>query len=145
MAIHQYEPAVGVRVSPRPEPPPTSLPTLSLQVSQSIGFGCPASYIKLTLAFHCRCRNGDSREKGTCPNPKARLEPRTLGSHLQNAQSGGVTITKMLCTEVSIATHKRCLAENGLAIPQFSAYQVAFCLTLTPQLGEMARLPCGFS
>ena len=124
---------------------PNIPPTLSLQVSQSINFGCPASYIKLTLAFHFRCRNRGSREKGTCPNPKARLEPRTPDSHLQNVQSGGVTITKMLCMEASVATHRKCLVEHGLATPQFSAYQVAFCLTLTPLLGEMARLPCGFS
>ncbi|KAB0349365.1 hypothetical protein FD754_014222 [Muntiacus muntjak] len=81
-------------------PPPCCVSEVSFQPlpvmegrEPGIGFGCPASSIKLTLAFHFRCRNGGSREKGTCPNPKARLEPRTPGSHLQNAQSGGTAVS----------------------------------------------------
>ncbi|KAM9711172.1 LOW QUALITY PROTEIN: D-glutamate cyclase, mitochondrial [Dama dama] len=48
-------------------------------------------------------------------------------------KSGGVTITKMLGTEVSIATHGKCLAEHGLATPQTAvscAIIAGFCCPL---------------
>ena len=35
-----------------PAPPPYPLPNQSLWLSQSTGFGCPASYIKLTLIIY---------------------------------------------------------------------------------------------
>ena len=44
--IHQYEMAIGIHVLP---PPPS--PLYPFRLSQSTSFGCPASYIKLTLVI----------------------------------------------------------------------------------------------
>ena len=51
-AIHQHEPATGIHVSSRPEPPhlPPS-PLYPSGLSQSTGFGCPASCIELALVI----------------------------------------------------------------------------------------------
>ena len=51
-AIHQYEPAIGIMY----HLPPTSAPYPS-RLSQSTGFVCPASYIKLTPVICFTCGN----------------------------------------------------------------------------------------
>ena len=48
-AIHGHESAMGIHVSPHPEPP--SPPHLS-GLSQGTGFKCPASCIKLALVIY---------------------------------------------------------------------------------------------
>ena len=53
--IHQHELATSIYVfpSPDPEPPlPGPSPLYSSGLSQSAGFGCPASCIKLALAIY---------------------------------------------------------------------------------------------
>ena len=52
-AIHRYESAIGTHVSNHPEHPPP-LPSLlhPSELSQSIGFECPASCIKLALVIY---------------------------------------------------------------------------------------------
>ena len=57
-AIHQHEPATGIHVSSRPEPPhlPPS-PLYPSGLSQSTGFGCPASCIEVVLAVCFICGN----------------------------------------------------------------------------------------
>ena len=48
-AIHQHELAIGIHVSPYP---PTSLPLYPSRLSQSTGFVCPASCIKLAPVIY---------------------------------------------------------------------------------------------
>ena len=48
-AMHQHELAIGIHVSPYP---PTSLPLYPSRLSQSTGFGFPASCIKLSLVIY---------------------------------------------------------------------------------------------
>ena len=49
-AIHQHESAAGIHVSP-PVLPPLPSPPYPSGLSQSTGFGCPASCIKLVLVI----------------------------------------------------------------------------------------------
>ena len=51
-AIYQHGLAKGIHVSPYPEPLHASLLPHPSGLSQSTGFGCPASYIKLPLAIY---------------------------------------------------------------------------------------------
>ena len=49
-AIHQYESAIGIHVSPPPwSPLPPPSPPHPSRLSQSTGFGCPGSHIKPAL------------------------------------------------------------------------------------------------
>ena len=50
-AIYQHEWAIGIHVSPHPEFPATSLPFYPSGLSQSPGFGCPASRIDFALVI----------------------------------------------------------------------------------------------
>ena len=54
-AIHQHELTTGIQVSPHPEAPPTSLPTLSLGCPRALALGawdfCLASLILYCMIF----------------------------------------------------------------------------------------------
>ena len=52
-AIHQYESAIGIHLSPLScTPLPSPSPSHPSRLSQSTGFGCSASYVKLPMAIY---------------------------------------------------------------------------------------------
>ena len=66
----------------RPESPPTSLPTASLRVVQSIGFGGPASCIELALAIYVTQDRSNMQRRGHMgQNSERRV---TLHTHQQS-------------------------------------------------------------